>query len=125
MNGGINSLMKLFIYLFIQCPLYVMSPCRRLLTIKCCQKDREKTGKSVRGEGRCVSSDPVDLVEDKKIRIPTKTMSFFWSCFFSNDPTPPLLLLLLRTKNKFMCLIMRATIAVIIFLLPLKEASFY
>lgn len=42
--------------------------------------------------------------------------------FFSNDPsTPPLLLLLFGWKNKLMYLIMRATIAVIIFLLSSNQ----
>lgn len=119
MDGGINSLMKLFIYLFILCMSvvhYVAMPLPFLLVIKCCQSTGMSARRYSAGKGRCVSSDCEDW--DEKRWILTKNQCRF----FSNDPsTPPLLLLLFGWKNKLMYLIMRATIAVIIFLLSSNQ----
>lgn len=60
MDGGINSLMKLFIYLFILCMSvvhYVAMPLPFLLVIKCCQSTGMSARRYSAGEGRCVSSD--------------------------------------------------------------------
>lgn len=111
-----NEIIYLFIYtVYVRCTL-----CRHAASVPFSHKMLPKH----RNECETIFRRKGSLCKFGLWRLRWKKMNPYKNqcSFFSNDPsTPPLLLLLFGWKNKFMYLIMRATIAVIIFLLSSNQ----